>query len=322
MIGFRTDGDLKASGWIHLILLVPKKRFVTLFTTNLQPDLHLLAIHVWHTQYCRHLWLWHWHPITSGNICIIIHWQWDRLIWKWTYSDWWSVDCLIGFWTEKPGYGDAFRWTRIDGWEKWQLPHPLNTWSIYQRRSGDYYWRTQIDGDGDGPCIFQISYINIHLLIDRSIGRSIYQQTEKRIEEHISRTTEIRTHYLNDISTERRKPPSTEKSRGVTGTGCVYFKSDTSIFTYLSIDRSIDLSTDRKNRRRETSVVQQISVCITWLIYQQRCRDPYQRTKINGRAVYISNPRHQYSPINQSIYQWINWSIYQQTNEMNGGTHQ
>ena len=31
MIGFRTDGDLKASGWIHLILLVPKKAICDAF---------------------------------------------------------------------------------------------------------------------------------------------------------------------------------------------------------------------------------------------------------------------------------------------------
>ena len=31
MIGFRTDGDLKASGWIHLILLVPKKSICDAF---------------------------------------------------------------------------------------------------------------------------------------------------------------------------------------------------------------------------------------------------------------------------------------------------
>ena len=58
----------------------------------------------------------------------------------------WSVDCLLDFWTEKPGDGDAFRRTRIDGWNKCQLPHPLINWLIYQQICGDSYWQTQIYG--------------------------------------------------------------------------------------------------------------------------------------------------------------------------------
>ena len=91
----------------------------------------------------------------------------------------WFVDCLIGFWTENPGDGDTFLWTRIGGWNLCQLPHPLITWPIYQRRRIDAYQRTQIDSDRDGPCLFQIPYINIYLSIDRSIHWSIYQQTYK-----------------------------------------------------------------------------------------------------------------------------------------------
>ena len=122
-----------------------------------------------------------------------------------------------------------------------QLPHPFITWPIYQRIRRDSYWRTQIDGDGDGPCLFQIPYINIHLSIDRYInGRT------KRTEGQVSRTADIRTHYLTDLSTERQIPLLMETIQGVTGTGCVYFQSETSIFTYWLIDQSIYLSTDRR----------------------------------------------------------------------------
>ena len=51
---------------------------------------------------------------------------------------------------------------------------------------------------------------------------------------------------------------------------------------------------------------------ITWPIYQQRRGDAYRQTKIDGwrgQAVSISNPRHQYSPINWSIDQFIDLSL-------------
>ena len=57
-------------------------------------------------------------------------------------------------------------------------------------------------------------------------------------------TVDIRAHYLTGISTKTWIPLSTDKNRGVTGTGRVYFKSETSIFTYLYINQSIDVSTD------------------------------------------------------------------------------
>ena len=53
----------------------------------------------------------------------------------------------------------------------------------------------------------------------------------------------------------------------VTGTGRVYFKSHTSIFTYRFIDQSFDCL-DGKNGRRDKSVWQQALWRITWLIYQ------------------------------------------------------
>ena len=166
-----------------------------------------------------------------------------------------SIDCLIGFWTEQRGDGDAFWRTHIDGWKKWQLPHPLITWKIYQQRRGDAYLRTEINGDKEGPCLFQIPYINIHLLIDWSIfwlvGRT------KRAEGHISTTAEIRKHYLTDLSTERLISLLMDTNQEMTKTGPVYFQSETSIFTYWSIDKSNDLSKDRKNGQRDTLVVQQ-----------------------------------------------------------------
>ena len=178
----------------------------------------------------------------------------------------------------------------IDRWNKCQLPHPFTTWIIYQWRRGGAYWRTQIDSDRDGPCLFQIPYIIIHLSIDWSIlwliGRT------KHTEVNIITTADTRTHYLTDPSTERRIPLLTDKNQGVTGTGRVYFQSETSIFTYWSINQSIDLSTYRKNVRRDTSSVQQTSGRINRLIYQQILGDPYRRTQIYGRAMSISNIRH------------------------------
>ena len=46
----------------------------------------------------------------------------------------------------------------------------------YINRYADAYWRKQIDSDGDRRCLFQIPDINIHLLINKSINLSIYQQ--------------------------------------------------------------------------------------------------------------------------------------------------
>ena len=63
----------------------------------------------------------------------------------------------------------------------------------------------------------------------------------------------------------------------VTGTGRVYFKSHTSIFTYLFINQSF-YRTDRRNRQRYPSVQHQTSGRITWLVYQQRGGYPYWRT--------------------------------------------
>ena len=152
------------------------------------------------------------------------------------------IDCLVGFLTDQPGDRYAFRRTQIDGWKRCQLPHPLITWTIYQRIQQDAYWRKKIDCDGDGPCLFQISYININLSINWSIlwliGRTKWKEGQ------ISTKADIRTHYLTDISTERHTPLLTDTNKGVTKTGRVYFQSETSIFTYWSIDQSIDLSMD------------------------------------------------------------------------------
>ena len=150
----------------------------------------------------------------------------------------------------QPGDRDAFRRTRIDWWNKCQLPHPFIIWPIYQRRLRDAYQRTQIDGEGYGPCLFQIPYINIHLSIDLSILWYIGQT--KNIEWHISTTAYIRTYYLTDISTDRRIPLLKDTNQGVTGMGRIYFQSETSIFTYWLINKLIDIPTDIQNERRET----------------------------------------------------------------------
>ena len=138
-------------------------------------------------------------------------------------------------------------------------------------------------GDGDGSCLFQIRDINIHLLMDRSINWSINGQ-KKRTEGHISRTCDIRTHWLTDISTETRRHILMDTNQQ---TDHIYFKSQTSIFNYWLIDRSIDISTDIQNGRRDTSVGHQTPGRITLLIYKRRNGDTYQRKQIDGWAVSI-----------------------------------
>ena len=114
-------------------------------------------------------------------------------------------------------------------------------------------------------------------LINKSIDLSINGRT-KRIEGIITRTTDIRMHYLTYLSTDRRIPLSTDTNRGLTGTGRIHFQWDTSIFTYWYINHSIDVSTDRRNGRTDTSVGHHTSGRITSLIYQRIRGYPYQQT--------------------------------------------
>ena len=153
-----------------------------------------------------------------------------------------SVDWLIGFWTEQPGR------TYIDRWKKCQLPHPLINSPIYQQRRRGAYWQTQIDGDRDGPCLFQIPYINIHLSIDWSINGQ-----KKNTEGHISRTAGIGTHYLTDISKERQIPLSMDKkSRGDGDGTCL--SPIRYINIHLLIDRSIKWSINIQTKLTEGNI--------------------------------------------------------------------
>ena len=114
--------------------------------------------------------------------------------------------------------------------------------------------------------------------------------------------------------------PINKKKSMVIGTGHVYFKSHTSIFTYLLIDQLIDKSDGRK-RWRDRSVEHQTQGRIALLVYQHRDGYSYRWTQINGwqvRALSISNQRHQYAPMNTSI----NKLIYQRTDKMDEGEHQ
>ena len=99
-----------------------------------------------------------------------------------------------------------------------------------------------------------------------------------------------------------------DTNQRVTGTGPIYFQYNTSIFIYLSINKSIGISTDRRKGQRDTSLWQHKSGRITWLIYQHRRGYPYWLTLIDGWAVSISNPRHQYSLIGWLTYQLIDLS--------------
>ena len=92
----------------------------------------------------------------------------------------------------------------------------------------------------------------------------------------------------------------------MTGTGRVYFKSQTSIFIYQYIDQLIYLSMDERNRQSYTLVLQQTAGRSNWPMYQQRRGDAYRWTRIDRRDVSISNHRHQYSHINRSTDRSIN----------------
>ena len=77
---------------------------------------------------------------------------------------------------------------------------------------------------------------------------------------------------------------------------------------YQSTNQFINLLTDGQNGQRDTSVGKHTEVRISRPIYQRRRGDAYRRTQIDGQAVSISKPRHQYLPINKSIYQLIDLS--------------
>ena len=65
-------------------------------------------------------------------------------------------------------------------------------------------------------------------------------------------STSSSIYYLTDLSTDMQKTLSTDTTWWVKGKVCVYFKPQTEIFTYRSINWSIDLSTDRQNGQRYT----------------------------------------------------------------------
>ena len=164
----------------------------------------------------------------------------------------WSVGCLIDFWTEQPGNGDEFQRICLTGERSVNF---LIRWLPDQSINRDT--ETPIDGHKKTVAGMGHVYLKSHasiftyLLIDQLIDLSINGWT-KQTEGHISRKIDTNTHYLTDLSTERRTPLSTEKIEG-------------------------------------------------W----------------RGRAVSIYNQRHQYSPIDRSINQFI----CQRKEKTDGGTH-
>ena len=216
---------------------------------------------------------------------------------------------------------EAGRRRRVLADTHWQVKEVVNFlihWLPDQYINGNA--ETPIDGHKStggryGLCLFQIRDINMHLLIYQSINWSINWQT-KQMEGNISRTADIRTHYLINISTETWRPLSADTNWR---TYCVYLKPQTWIFTHLlinqSIDKSTNLSTNGRNIQRDTSVRRQKEGHITWQIYQRRRGDAYWQTQINVKAVSISNPRHQYSPIDLLVYQFIDLSMERQNGQ-------
>ena len=168
LIWYRIYGDWKSGGWISsgFFVLVsqphnPKtlyklrrtwfkmSKIARIKSAHFQPYHHSLEIQ--HAQHWQHFWLWHWHPISSGHICIVIKRQRGWLIDNGRIpTDIFICWLLIDFWIEKLGDGNAFQWTHIDGWKKCQLTHPLITWPIYQRRcrslstDTNRQWRGQV----------------------------------------------------------------------------------------------------------------------------------------------------------------------------------
>ena len=179
MIGCRTDGDLKAGGWVFLIFWYSKKGicydFCDTFATRPPfpwdpfitcPTLQTL-LNLTLTPHFRHTHIYH-HLVAVVSVDLKMY------TFRPTFL---SIDWPIGLWTEKPGDRYAFQRTRIDGWNKCQLPHQLITWPIYQHRRGDAYQRTQIDG-WRGRAVYISNQRHQYSPIDWSINQLIYQQTD------------------------------------------------------------------------------------------------------------------------------------------------
>ena len=88
------------------------------------------------------------------------------------------------------------------------------------------------------------------------------------------------------------------------------------INVHLSIYQFINISMDEKNGRGDISVGQQTEVRIFWPIHQWICVDTYLLTQVHRRAVSISNPRNQYSPINKLIYKLIDISTARENGQI------
>ena len=185
------------------------------------------------------------------SVNFLIHWlpenlsteTWRRLLtdinWKWRgravpisnpIHQYTPIDSLVNTLINRMDESDR-------GTHQYDSRHQeaLPDWSINGEVDTPIYGH-KLSGDGDGPCLFPIRDINIHLLIYLSINWSINRQT-KRTEGHISVAADIRTHYLTDLSIDTWRPLSTYQNWR---TGRVYFRYHTLIFTYWSIDWSID----------------------------------------------------------------------------------
>ena len=162
-------------------------------SAHLQPDHHFLASHVWHTPNM---------PNTSDTSdsdtdppflpdAYVSSFSGSGIGWLTTdvsQPTLSSIDCWLI--SERRICETE---THFDG-RKFMGERSVNfliCWIHDQSINGDTeaYRRTQIHGDGDGWCLFQISDINIHLSIDRSIDLMIYLSIYQR-----KGWTEVGTH--------------------------------------------------------------------------------------------------------------------------------
>ena len=147
------------------------------------------------------------------------------------------------FWYSKKRICDAF-------WDVFATRPPfsckLRRISPTLTKNYDYVTDTSLPPDtavssfsGSGISLFDNGHImdNIaicwlpHLFLNGASGRRRRVSTDTHwwVKE-VSNSSSV--DYLTDLSTETRRRLSTDTNRRVTGTGCVYFKSETSIFTY------------------------------------------------------------------------------------------
>ena len=182
--------------------------------------------------------------------------------------------------------GDLWRFLRrICNQTTLSLPKTHNTPDTDNTSYSDTYTPLRTDTyvssfSGSGISWFDNGhFLNRHcdLLIASLVSEQISRETEKRFDGHAltgERSVNFLIRWLPEQYIKRDADMPIERQKlTVTGTGRVYFKSHTSIFTYRFIDQFFDWL-DEQNGRRGESVQQKKLGRITWPTYQHRCGYP------------------------------------------------